>query len=99
VILGTPDDLQQAVDAALRAQPARLGRHPAGEARPRVDELLESSQRDRDALAAAITEEHGKVLDDARGEVMRGIEIVEFAAGLAPMLKGDFTEQVAAGIP
>lgn len=52
----------------------------------------------RDALAAVITEEHGKVLSDARGEVMRGIEIIEFACGIAPMLKGDFTDQVAVGL-
>jgi malonate-semialdehyde dehydrogenase (acetylating)/methylmalonate-semialdehyde dehydrogenase len=97
VVLGTAEDLQQAVDAALRVQPAWADTPPVKRARVLLN-FLNLLNENRDALAAAITEEHGKVLDDARGEVMRGIEIVEFAAGLAPMLKGDFTEQVAAGM-
>jgi malonate-semialdehyde dehydrogenase (acetylating) / methylmalonate-semialdehyde dehydrogenase len=52
----------------------------------------------RDALAAIITGEHGKVFADAQGEVTRGIEIVEFACGIPQLLKGDFTEQVSTGI-
>src|SRR3984885_2561875 len=53
---------------------------------------------ERDALAALITAEHGKVFADAQGEVTRGIEIVEFACGIPQLLKGDFTEQVSTGI-
>lgn len=49
-------------------------------------------------LAAIVTSEHGKVLSDAAGEIARGIENVEFAAGLMHHLKGDFSEQVATGI-
>ena len=45
-----------------------------------------------------ITAEHGKVFADAQGEVTRGIEIVEFACGIPQLLKGDFTDQVSAGI-
>jgi malonate-semialdehyde dehydrogenase (acetylating)/methylmalonate-semialdehyde dehydrogenase len=52
----------------------------------------------RDALAALITNEHGKVFSDAQGEVTRGIEIVEFACGIPQLLKGDFTDQVSTGI-
>jgi len=52
----------------------------------------------RDALAALITSEHGKVFSDAQGEVTRGIEIVEFACGIPQLLKGDFTDQVSTGI-
>ena len=52
----------------------------------------------RDALAALITGEHGKVFSDAQGEVTRGIEVVEFACGIPQLLKGDFTEQVSSGI-
>ena len=51
----------------------------------RLRELLDAS---RDELAAAVTREHGKVLDDARGEVARGIENVEFACGMPNILKG-----------
>lgn len=51
-----------------------------------------------DELAAIITREHGKVLSDALGEISRGIENVEFAAGLVHLLKGDYSEQVSRGV-
>jgi malonate-semialdehyde dehydrogenase (acetylating) / methylmalonate-semialdehyde dehydrogenase len=51
-----------------------------------------------DRLAEILTREHGKVLEDARGEVQRGIESVEYAAGIPQLLKGDFSEQVSAGV-
>jgi malonate-semialdehyde dehydrogenase (acetylating)/methylmalonate-semialdehyde dehydrogenase len=54
--------------------------------------------RDADRLAALITAEHGKTLDDARGELQRGIEVVEFACGIPAQLKGEITEQVGRGI-
>jgi malonate-semialdehyde dehydrogenase (acetylating)/methylmalonate-semialdehyde dehydrogenase len=54
--------------------------------------------RDADRLAALITAEHGKTLDDARGELQRGIEVVEFACGIPSQLKGEITEQVGRGI-
>jgi len=52
----------------------------------------------KEELAAIITEEHGKTLADALGEVTRGLEVVEFACGLANLLKGSFSEQVSTGI-
>ena len=51
-----------------------------------------------DEIAAAITAEHGKVLSDAAGELSRGIENVEFAAGLVHLLKGEHSTQVASGV-
>jgi len=51
-----------------------------------------------DELAELITREHGKVLSDARGEVTRGIEVVEFACGAPHLLKGQYTEQIGGGI-
>ncbi len=51
-----------------------------------------------DRLADAITDEHGKVLSDARGEVQRGLEVVEFACGIPQLLKGDFSAQVSTGV-
>lgn len=51
-----------------------------------------------DELAAAITSEHGKVYEDALGEIVRGMEVVEFACGIPSALKGEFTEQVGRGI-
>ncbi|WP_300681381.1 CoA-acylating methylmalonate-semialdehyde dehydrogenase [Nocardioides sp.] len=49
-------------------------------------------------LAEAITDEHGKVLSDARGEVQRGLEVVEFACGIPALLKGDYSDQVSGGV-
>ncbi len=51
-----------------------------------------------DELAAVITREHGKVLSDARGEIGRGLEVVEYACGIPQLLKGEFSEQAATGI-
>lgn len=51
-----------------------------------------------DELVAAVTSEHGKVLSDAAGEVSRGMENVEFAAGLAHLLKGEHSEQISTGV-
>lgn len=51
-----------------------------------------------DELAMLITQEHGKVHDDAKGEVIRGLEVVEFACGIPHLLKGEHTEQVGSGI-
>jgi malonate-semialdehyde dehydrogenase (acetylating) / methylmalonate-semialdehyde dehydrogenase len=49
-------------------------------------------------IAAAITAQHGKTLDDAEGEVQRGLEVVEFACGIPELLKGDYSEQVSTGV-
>ncbi len=61
----------------------------------RFKELLE---RNHDALAAIITHEHGKVFSDAKGEVQRGIEIVEFACGAPQLLKTQFSDNIGGGI-
>jgi len=54
--------------------------------------------RRQDELAAAITDEHGKVLSDAAGEVRRGLEVVEFACGIPELLKGEYSDQVSTGV-
>ena len=51
-----------------------------------------------DDLAALITAEHGKVLSDAKGEIGRGIEVIEFACGIPQLLKGDYSDQASTGI-
>jgi malonate-semialdehyde dehydrogenase (acetylating)/methylmalonate-semialdehyde dehydrogenase len=56
------------------------------------------ADRYRDDLARLITAEHGKVTEDARGEVSRGIEVVEFACGIPHLLKGEFSEDVSSGV-
>src|SRR5271169_2473406 len=90
-------EVDRAVRAAAAAFPAWAATPPLTRARIlfKFRELL-----DREALALArlITEEHGKVLSDAQGEVTRGTEVVEFACGIPHLLKGEFTEQVGRGI-
>ena len=49
-------------------------------------------------VAEAITDEHGKVLSDALGEVQRGLEVVEFACGIPHLIKGEFSDQVGTGV-
>jgi malonate-semialdehyde dehydrogenase (acetylating) / methylmalonate-semialdehyde dehydrogenase len=51
-----------------------------------------------DELARIVSSEHGKVFDDAKGEVIRGMEVVEFACGLPQLLKGEFSDQVSTGV-
>ncbi|MFF1830761.1 CoA-acylating methylmalonate-semialdehyde dehydrogenase [Paenarthrobacter sp. NPDC058040] len=51
-----------------------------------------------DDLAQLITAEHGKVLSDAKGEIGRGLEVIEFACGIPQLLKGDYSDQVSTGI-
>src|SRR5919107_2306625 len=51
-----------------------------------------------DELAELITDEHGKVLSDARGEVQRGLEVIEFACGVPHLLKGEYSDQVSGGV-
>jgi malonate-semialdehyde dehydrogenase (acetylating)/methylmalonate-semialdehyde dehydrogenase len=89
--------LDQAVAAATAAFPEWSNLPPLRRARVlfRFRDLLE---KNTDRLAAVITSEHGKVMDDARGEVMRGLEVVEFCTGIPHLLKGEFTEQVGTGI-
>ncbi|NUT34223.1 MAG: CoA-acylating methylmalonate-semialdehyde dehydrogenase [Hamadaea sp.] len=60
--------------------------------------LRDLLERHEDALARLITAEHGKTLDDARGEIVRGREVVEFACGIPHLLKGAYSDQVSTGV-
>src|SRR5690606_8578873 len=51
-----------------------------------------------DELAMLVSSEHGKTLDDAKGSITRGLEVVEFACGIPQLLKGEYTENVAGGV-
>jgi malonate-semialdehyde dehydrogenase (acetylating)/methylmalonate-semialdehyde dehydrogenase len=55
-------------------------------------------ERHREELARIVSAEHGKVLDDARAEVVRGLEVIDFACGIPQLLKGEFSDQVSAGV-
>jgi malonate-semialdehyde dehydrogenase (acetylating)/methylmalonate-semialdehyde dehydrogenase len=90
-------DVDAAVATAVAAQPA-WGDTPAIRRARVLNQFLALLNRHKDTLAAIITAEHGKVFSDAQGEVMRGIDIVEFACGVPQLLKGDFSDQASTGI-
>ncbi len=93
VALAGETDVKKAIESAQRALPEWSQTPPMQRARVlfRFKALLDSH---RDELARLITLEHGKVLSDARGGVLRGTEVVEFACGIPSLLKGEFTENV-----
>ena len=97
VALASVAEVAQAVAAAQAAAPAWADMAPIRRARV-LNAFLQLLNQHRDTLAAMITAEHGKVFTDAQGEVARGIDIVEFACGAPQLLKGDFTDQVSAGM-
>ncbi len=97
VCLATAEELNLAVAAAQAAFPAWAETAPLKRARVmfKFKELIEKNM---DELAAAITREHGKIFSDAKGEVTRGLEIVEFACCMPQLLKSQFTDNIGGGI-
>ncbi|MGD2031370.1 MAG: CoA-acylating methylmalonate-semialdehyde dehydrogenase [Gammaproteobacteria bacterium] len=91
------DLTREAIAAARQALPSWAGTPPLRRARVmfRFRELLEQNA---DELARIISSEHGKLHDDASGEVTRGLEVVEFACGIPHLLKGEFSENVGTGV-
>src|SRR5262245_45405002 len=90
-------EVDAAVRAAAAAYPGWAATPPLTRARI-LFKFLEILNREHNALARVISEEHGKVFSDAQGEITRGLEVVEFACGIPHLLKGEFTEQVGRGI-
>jgi malonate-semialdehyde dehydrogenase (acetylating) / methylmalonate-semialdehyde dehydrogenase len=97
VTLSSAAEVDEAVKAAQAAFPAWADTPPIRRARV-MNKFLGLMNDHKDELARAITSEHGKVFSDARGEVERAIDIVEFACGIPQLLKGDFTDQVSTNI-
>jgi malonate-semialdehyde dehydrogenase (acetylating)/methylmalonate-semialdehyde dehydrogenase len=97
VPLATDDEVDAAVRAAAAAFPGWAAQPPLRRARVlfRFRDLFEQRLEE---VAGLLTSEHGKVNSDARGEATRGLECVEFATGIPQLLKGEYTEQVGAGI-
>jgi malonate-semialdehyde dehydrogenase (acetylating)/methylmalonate-semialdehyde dehydrogenase len=97
VVLVSAADVDNAVGTATAAW--REWRDTSLTARSRIlFAFRELVDRHREDLAQLITAEHGKVTEDARGEVARGLEVVEFACGIPHLLKGEFSEDVSNGI-
>lgn len=97
VEIASVDTVKKAINAADAAFPKWANTPPIRRARV-LNNYLNLLNQHKDELAAALTEEHGKVFSDAQGEVTRGIDIVEFACGIPQLLKGDYTDQVSTDI-
>jgi malonate-semialdehyde dehydrogenase (acetylating) / methylmalonate-semialdehyde dehydrogenase len=97
VPMSTAEDVDVAVAAAKAAFSGWAATPPVRRARVlfRFKALLDQHLGE---LAELLTSEHGKVIDDARGSVTRGLEVVEFACGIPQLLKGEYCEQVGRGI-
>ncbi|MGV1681533.1 CoA-acylating methylmalonate-semialdehyde dehydrogenase [Sphingopyxis sp. NJF-3] len=97
VAFSTAADLDRAVAAAAAAQPEWAATNPQRRARVmfRFRELLEANMQ---ALAELLASEHGKVVADAKGDLLRGLEVIEFACGIPHAQKGEYTEGAGPGI-
>jgi malonate-semialdehyde dehydrogenase (acetylating)/methylmalonate-semialdehyde dehydrogenase len=97
VAFASKGELNEAVAAAAAAFPRWAGTPPLTRARVlfRFKQLVEARL---DELAGILTSEHGKILSDAKGEVIRGIEVVEFACGIPQLLKGEYSENVGTNV-
>jgi malonate-semialdehyde dehydrogenase (acetylating)/methylmalonate-semialdehyde dehydrogenase len=97
VPLASVAEVDKAVQSALRAQQTWALVNPQRRARVMFEfkRLVEARM---DELAELLSSEHGKVIADARGDVQRGLEVVEFACGIPHALKGEFTEGAGPGI-
>jgi len=91
VPLANQAEMQAAVDSAKAAQPGWAATNPQRRARVLM-KFVELLNRDMDKLAVALSKEHGKTVPDAKGDVIRGLEVAEFCIGAPHLLKGEYTD-------
>ena len=97
VALADRSEVEHAIAAAQASQPAWAATNPQRRARV-LFKFLELLHREFDQLARLLSSEHGKTIPDARGDIQRGLEVVEFACGIPHLLKGEYTEAAGPGI-
>ncbi len=97
VALATAAELRAAVENAKAAQPGWAATNPQRRARVLM-KFLELINRENDSLAEILASEHGKTVPDAKGDIQRGLEVVEFAIGAPHLLKGEFSDSAGPGI-
>ncbi|WP_309646500.1 aldehyde dehydrogenase family protein, partial [Phenylobacterium sp.] len=97
VALATAAEVDAAVAAAVAAQPAWAATNPQRRARVMFEfkRLVEANMQE---LAELLSSEHGKVVADSKGDIQRGLEVIEFACGIPHVLKGEYTEGAGPGI-
>jgi malonate-semialdehyde dehydrogenase (acetylating)/methylmalonate-semialdehyde dehydrogenase len=93
VSLASERELELAVAAARRAQPLWAAWNPQRRARVLI-RFVDLINRNMDDLAERLSREHGKTLEDSKGDILRGLEVVEFAIGLPHLMKGEFSHGV-----
>lgn len=97
VALATKAELDDAIAKAAEAQKAWGATNPQKRGRVMMA-LVGLLNRDMDKLAEALSREHGKTIPDAKGDVQRGLEVIEYCIGAAQMMKGEFTDSAGPGI-
>ncbi|MCH9666912.1 MAG: CoA-acylating methylmalonate-semialdehyde dehydrogenase [Actinomycetia bacterium] len=97
VVLASAADVDTAVATAVEAQKEWAAWNPQRRARVMM-KFIELVEQHTDELAELLSLEHGKTVPDSRGDIQRGIEVIEFAIGIPHLLKGEFTESAGAGI-
>ena len=97
VPLASNAEVRAVVENAKAAQSAWGATNPQRRARVLM-KLVELINRDMESLAALLAKEHGKTIPDAKGDIQRGLEVVEFAIGIPHLLKGDYTDSAGTGI-
>ena len=97
VPLGDAAVLQRAIDAAKKVQPEWAATNPQKRARV-MFEFKRLVEAEKQALAELLASEHGKVVEDAHGDIQRGLEVIEYACGIPQALKGEFTPGAGPGI-
>ncbi len=97
VQLATADEVARAVEGARKGQAVWAAMNPQRRARVlmKYKMLVEAEM---DSLAELLSSEHGKVIADAKGDLIRGLEVIEFACGVPHLLKGEYTESAGTGI-
>ena len=97
VQLATTDEVANAVEGARKGQAVWAAMNPQRRARVlmKYKMLVEAEM---DSLAELLSSEHGKVIADAKGDLIRGLEVVEFAMGVPHLMKGEYTESAGTGI-
>jgi len=97
VALATKGELEAAIANAAAAQPAWAATNPQRRARV-MFEFVRLLNANMDELAHLLSSEHGKVLADSKGDILRGLEVIEFACGVPHLLKGEYTQGAGPGI-
>ena len=97
VALASDEEMANAIERAAKAQVAWGLTNPQKRARVMM-KMVDLINRDMDKLAEMLSSEHGKTFPDAKGDVQRGLEVIEFAIGAPHLLKGEFTDSAGPGI-